>query len=68
MAVLGGIVLCLLLFAGMLLLLEVGFRLGVRFEKARGGEAASIFDSAIFALLGLLLGFAFAGEFDSDDP
>ena len=67
MAVLGGIVLCLLLFAGMLLLLEVGFRLGVRFEKARGGEAASIFDSAIFALLGLLLGFAFAGAVDRLD-
>lgn len=67
MAVMGGVVLCLLLFAGMLLLLEVGFRLGVRFEKARGGEAASIFDSAIFALLGLLLGFAFAGAADRLD-
>jgi hypothetical protein len=51
----------------MLLLLETGFRLGVRFEKARGGEAASIFDSAVFALLGLLLGFAFAGAVDRLD-
>jgi len=67
MAVLGGVLLCLLLFAGMLLLLEAGFRLGVRFEKARGGEAASIFDSAVFALLGLLLGFAFAGAVDRLD-
>lgn len=67
MAVLGGVLLSLLLFAGMLLLLETGFRLGVRFEKARGGEAASIFDSAIIALLGLLLGFAFAGAVDRLD-
>ena len=56
-----------LLFAGMLLLLEIGFRLGIRFEKARGGEATSIFDSAVFALLGLLLGFAFAGAVDRLD-
>ena len=59
--------LCLLLFAGMLLLLEIGFRLGIRFEKARGGEATSIFDSAVFALLGLLLGFGFAGAVDRLD-
>jgi hypothetical protein len=64
MAVFGTVVLCLVLFAGMLLLLEAGFRLGNRFEKARGGEATGIFDSAIFALLGLLLGFAFAGAVD----
>ena len=64
MAVFGTVVLCLLLFAGMLLLLEAGFRIGQRFERARGGEAAGIFDSAIFALLGLLLGFAFAGAVD----
>ncbi len=67
MAVFGGVLLCLLLFAGMLLLLEIGFRLGIRFEKARGGEATSIFDSAVFALLGLLLGFAFAGAVDRLD-
>ena len=67
MAVFGGVLLCLLRFAGMLLLLEIGFRLGIRFEKARGGEATSIFDSAVFALLGLLLGFAFAGAVDRLD-
>lgn len=67
MAVFGGVLLCLLLFAAMLILLEVGFRLGVRFERARGGDATSIFDSAIFALLGLLLGFAFAGAVDRLD-
>jgi hypothetical protein len=37
------------MLAGMLVLLEVGFRLGVRFEPARGREAATIFDSAVFA-------------------
>ena len=67
MAVLGGVFLCLLLFAGMLLLLEAGFRIGVRFGKARGEEAASIFDSDVFALFGLLLGFAFAGAGDRLD-
>lgn len=67
MAVPGGGGLCLLLFAGMLLLLQTGFRLGVRFDKARGREAASIFGSAVFALLGLLLGFAFAGAVDRLD-
>ncbi len=64
MAVFGAMILCLLLFASMLALLEGGFRLGLRFEQARGGEETSIFDGAIFALLGLLLGFAFAGSFD----
>ncbi len=64
MAVFGTVALCLVLLAGMLALLELGFRLGNRFEKARGGEATGIFDSAIFALLGLLLGFAFAGAVD----
>lgn len=64
MAILGSVALCLGLFAGMLLLLEGGFRLGRRFAPAQGGEATGIFDSAIFALLGLLLGFAFAGAVD----
>lgn len=64
MIVFGGVLICLLLFAAMLVLLEIGFRLGIRFEKARGGEATSIFDSAVFALLGLLPGFAFAGAVD----
>jgi hypothetical protein len=67
MVVFGGVLVCLVLFAAMLILLEVGFRLGIRFEKARGGEATSIFDGAVFALLGLLLGFAFAGAVDRLD-
>ena len=67
MAVLKVVFLCLMLFAGMLLLLEVGLRIGVRFGKARGGEAASIFASANLALPGLLPGFAFAGAVDRLD-
>jgi hypothetical protein len=49
------------------LLLEVGLRIGVRFGKARGGGAATIFDGAVFALLGLLPDFAFAGAVDRLD-
>ena len=56
--------LCLVLFAGMLLLLEIGFRVGMRFKRTAGGEETGILDGAIFALLGLLLGFAFAGAVD----
>jgi hypothetical protein len=55
------ILLCLALFAGMLVCLEVGFRIGKRFQQAAGGEETGILDGAVFALLGLLLGFAFAG-------
>lgn len=62
MVVFGSVLLCLVLLAGMLILLEAGFRLGRRFTGARGGEGTNIFDSAVFALLGLLLGFAFAGS------
>lgn len=64
MSDLGGSLLCLGLLTGVLVLLEVGFRIGRRYRLAKGGEAASIFDGAIFALLGLLLGFAFAGAVD----
>lgn len=58
------IILCLAMLAGMLMLLELGFRMARRFERARGNEATGIFDTAIFALLGLLLGFAFSGAVD----
>lgn len=51
------------LFVGMLACLEIGYRLGLR---ARAGDAAAheglgTLEAAFFALLGLLLGFAFAG-------
>jgi hypothetical protein len=64
MLIIDSILLCLALFAGMLLLLEIGFRIGMRFRKTAGGEETGILDGAIFALLGLLLGFAFAGAVD----
>src|SRR5689334_11357642 len=52
------------LFAGMLVLLEVGRRIGLRRmqrdpESARAGVGAA--DGAIFALLGLLIAFTFSG-------
>jgi hypothetical protein len=54
----------LALFAGMLLLLEVGRRVGVRRlandpEGAQSGTGAV--DGAVFALLGLLVAFTFSG-------
>lgn len=58
------IVLALLLFAGMMVLLDLGFRLARRYKPARGEEATSLFDTAIFALLGLLLAFAFSGAME----
>jgi hypothetical protein len=64
MLIVDSVLLCLALSAGMLLLLEVGFRIGMRFRKTAGGEETGILDGAIFALLGLLLGFAFAGAVD----
>ncbi|MEQ1609297.1 MAG: hypothetical protein ABL956_10085 [Hyphomonadaceae bacterium] len=55
-------VLCLGLFAGMLVFLMGGLWLGQRFtQSAEGSAETSIIDGAVFALLGLLLGFAFAG-------
>ncbi|SUS03316.1 conserved membrane hypothetical protein [uncultured Defluviicoccus sp.] len=60
----GNVFLCLGLLAGMLILLEVGYRFGARRMQKVVGEGTGLFDSAIFALLGLLLGFAFAGAVD----
>src|SRR5262249_23720386 len=50
------------LFAGMLVCLEAGFRLGRHgnnLSDSQSGSAGTI-DGAIFGLLGLLLGFSFA--------
>lgn len=51
------------LFFGMLLCLEGGFRLGLRHGSAAADahEGIGVIEAAIFALLGLLLGFAFGG-------
>ena len=52
------------LFVGMLLLLEVGRRLGLR-ESARHGTSArsgvGVVDGVVYSLLGLLIGFTFSG-------
>jgi hypothetical protein len=52
------------LFAGILISLEVGYRIGRRNSKLnpeRGFEGVGAMDSAIFSLLGLLLAFSFSG-------
>src|SRR5882757_3304180 len=54
----------LLLFAGMLILLEIGRRLGIRRGlKELEGDRASLgtIESAVFALFGLLMAFTFSG-------
>ena len=52
------------LFLGMLLSLELGRRLGIR-QIAKRGKAAQagvgVVDSAVYALLSLLIGFSFSG-------
>jgi hypothetical protein len=52
------------LFLGMMLLLEVGRRIGIR-RRAKDAEGASeglgTLDGAVFALLGLLIAFTFSG-------
>ncbi len=54
----------LVLFLGMLLLLDVGRRIGVR-RRAQDPEGAGVgvgaVDGAVFALLGLLIAFTFSG-------
>ena len=49
------------LFAGMVVCLEAGYRLGRRRLAVGTYKSLSDIETAIFALLGLLLGFAFAG-------
>ena len=59
------VVLCALgLFLGMLILLEVGRRIGARrlAEDPEGAEAGvGTVEGAVFALLGLLIAFTFSG-------
>jgi hypothetical protein len=52
------------LFFGMLLFLELGRRFGLRQVRTRGERARAgvgVIDSAVYALLALLLGFTFSG-------
>ena len=59
-----GVLLALGLFAGMLVMLEVGRRTGIR-RIARGNQAdlasGAALNASVFALLGLLLAFTFSG-------
>ena len=59
-----GVLLAFILFAGMLLMLEVGRRAGIR-RIAKGTEAdltsGGALNASVFALLGLLLAFTFSG-------
>lgn len=59
-----GAVFACLLAAGILMLLEVGRRIGARHLAQEGETAAKGFaaiESAVFALLGLILAFSFSG-------
>ena len=52
------------LFAGMLVLLELGRRVGLRRIKEEGAasvEGYGVVDGAVFAMLGLLIAFTFSG-------
>ena len=52
------------LFAGLLVCLDIGYRLGRRAEEKyseSAHEGIGVIEAAIFALLGLLLGFSFSG-------
>jgi hypothetical protein len=50
------------LFVGMLLCLDIGFRLGRRAQReASSHEGIGALEAAVYALLGLLLGFTFSG-------
>lgn len=58
------LLLALALFVGMLLFLELGRRFGVRQAATHGAAARSgvgVVDSAVYAVLALLLGFTFSG-------
>jgi hypothetical protein len=58
------LVFCLLMFAGMLILLETGRRLGLRQRRNESeGERGSLgtIEGSVFALFGLIIAFTFSG-------
>ena len=59
--VLGAILLSVGLFLGMMFCLETGFRLGRKAAREAAYEGVGTLEAAVFALLGLLLGFSLAG-------
>lgn len=63
MSTLVAVVICVVQCLAMLACLEIGFRLERRHRgETPAPEASSVFDTATLALLGLLLGFAFAAS------
>jgi hypothetical protein len=57
-----GMLLAALLFVGMLILLEVGRRAGVRRQlRDPSGTGAGALEAAVFGLLALLIAFTFSG-------
>ncbi len=56
-----GLALSALVFIGTVSCLDIGFRLGSRSRDGASTEGTSAIEAAVFALLGLLLGFSFAG-------
>lgn len=55
------------LFAGMVICLEVGRRLGAARPETESGGGIGAVDGAVFGLLGLLLAFTFSGAADRFD-
>src|SRR5215470_7863005 len=58
------VVISIAVFAGILVCLEVGYRVGLRGNAKHpqsAHEGIGVNEAAVFALLGLLLGFSFAG-------
>ncbi len=63
MTIVSAAIISLALCAAMLVFLELGYRTGrVYFGKNVSQDGLNLFQGAIFALLGLLLGFAFSGS------
>jgi hypothetical protein len=59
-----GVALSIGLFVGMVVCLEIGYRIASRNSQKNPGlahEGIGVIDAAVFALLGLLLAFSFAG-------
>ena len=68
--VLYGAIFSLLLAIGIIVLLEVGRRIGARRLAAEGedaGKGSGAIVSAVFALLGLILAFSFSGALNRFD-
>ncbi len=57
-----GVALSVGAFAGILACLEIGYRLGRRRSEEIAHEGIGAIEAAVFALLGLLLAFSFAGS------